>query len=183
MRGFLFIVISVLLVSYAASLGAATQPTLVVKPSRDLVHKLKPDPAHKHTVYTILPGESYWSIAKKIYGNPYEWPLFFWNNDEHIPDPENIPNGTRLIICKNVDSPDKNMSIQFASKYDRKNRKEFLKKNSEKRPKKWAQGPQAYASDFYGKDYTLFFWYCATLASVLFPKRRETKGPGLHFTH
>ena len=61
-------------------------------------------PKSKSTSYTIIEGESLFTIAgrKKVYGDALLWPLIYKANRDQIKDPQQIYPGQRLTIPRDV---------------------------------------------------------------------------------
>lgn len=49
-------------------------------------------------VYVVLPGQSLWSIAEEIYGDPYKWITIYSMNVLLMEDPDLIYPGQILLI-------------------------------------------------------------------------------------
>jgi nucleoid-associated protein YgaU len=61
-------------------------------------------PKNKTAYYTIVEGESLFTIAgkKKVYGDALLWPLIYKANRDQIKDPQQIYPGQRLTIPRDV---------------------------------------------------------------------------------
>ncbi len=52
--------------------------------------------------YLVVSGDSLWSISgqESVYGNPFQWPLIYKANSDHIKDADLIPPGQYFSIPK-----------------------------------------------------------------------------------
>lgn len=48
--------------------------------------------------YQVEPGESLWSIAEDLYGDPYLWPLIYSTNKDQISNPNILASGVHLEV-------------------------------------------------------------------------------------
>jgi len=48
--------------------------------------------------YTIVEGDSYWSIAVRAYGDGYQWPKIYWANKSLFSNPDLIFANTEITI-------------------------------------------------------------------------------------
>ena len=48
--------------------------------------------------YTVRKGDSFWSIAERIWGNGAKYGRIYQTNKQKIPDPSNIPPGITIVI-------------------------------------------------------------------------------------
>jgi len=55
--------------------------------------------------YQVSAGESLWTIAEKVYGDSYLWPLIYSNNQDQISNPNALSNGINLNV-PTISSPD-----------------------------------------------------------------------------
>jgi nucleoid-associated protein YgaU len=78
---------------------AANPPTVAEAPK-----PAKEAKAGKEKHYVVVKHDSLWKIAgkKKIYGDPYQWPLLFIANKEKIKDPDIIKPGEKLQVKRNI---------------------------------------------------------------------------------
>ena len=53
---------------------------------------------HASGSYTIRPGDSMAQIAAHAYGSAADWPALWWANRRHVPDPDLITAGQRLVL-------------------------------------------------------------------------------------
>lgn len=69
--------------------------------------------------YTVIRGDSLWRIAakKKIYGNPYLWPILYKYNLETIYHPDAIKPGYVLSIARNLNKEEHDIAIKKAKKH------------------------------------------------------------------
>ncbi|MEX0660993.1 MAG: HU family DNA-binding protein [Balneolaceae bacterium] len=54
--------------------------------------------------YQVAPGESLWSIAEDVYGDPYLWPLIFSANNNDISNPNVLTSGINIEVPELSDS-------------------------------------------------------------------------------
>lgn len=54
--------------------------------------------------YQVSPGETLWSIAEDVYGDPYLWPIIFSSNKDQINNPNAIASGINLEVPTLSDS-------------------------------------------------------------------------------
>jgi nucleoid-associated protein YgaU len=80
------------------------KPTAAAKPER-------PMPAY----HQVREGECLWTIAREIYGDPYQWPLIFRANRDKIHNPDVIRPRQNLTIPKDVSQEEINQAIKEAS--------------------------------------------------------------------
>ncbi|MBI5885013.1 MAG: LysM peptidoglycan-binding domain-containing protein [Deltaproteobacteria bacterium] len=75
--------------------------------------------------YTVKRGDSLWKIAaeKKIYGNPYLWPILYKYNIETIYNPDIIQTDFALKIKKNPDAAEEELAVEKARRHTRDRRK------------------------------------------------------------
>lgn len=59
---------------------------------------IPPDAEVRYVGYRVSEGESLWTIAKKVYGDPTKWILIYEHNKDVIDDPQAIRPGTLLKI-------------------------------------------------------------------------------------
>jgi hypothetical protein len=66
--------------------------------------------------YEVNKGDSLWKISakKKIYGDPFQWPILFIANREKIKDPDVIKPGWELKVKHNVSSDEVASAVQKA---------------------------------------------------------------------
>jgi Transglycosylase SLT domain/LysM domain len=55
-------------------------------------------PASPARVYVVEAGDTLWSIAQRLYGNPLMWSHIYYANQSHIHDPNEIYSGQRFTI-------------------------------------------------------------------------------------
>jgi len=59
-------------------------------------------PSAPQGAYTVVPGDTLWALSDKFYGDFFQWPLLFTNNQNTIQDPDLIYRGQTLGIKKPV---------------------------------------------------------------------------------
>lgn len=65
--------------------------------------------------YTVMRGDTLWSISERVYGNPYLWLLIYDNNKNVIGrDPDLIYPGANLVIRDDYSQDDKDNAVDFA---------------------------------------------------------------------
>lgn len=69
--------------------------------------------------YQVSSGETLWSIAEDVYGDPYLWPLIFSSNQDQISNPNALMSGINLEVPNLSDSESLSQSQldQVASGY------------------------------------------------------------------
>lgn len=69
--------------------------------------------------YQVSSGETLWSIAEDVYGDPYLWPLIFSSNQDQISNPNALTSGINLEVPNLSDSESLSQSQldQVASGY------------------------------------------------------------------
>jgi LysM repeat protein len=65
-------------------------------PHVELVSSVKPASAAR--VYVVQAGDTLWSIARQLYGNPFMWSHIYHANQSQIHDPNLIYQGQKLTI-------------------------------------------------------------------------------------
>jgi len=75
--------------------------------------------------YIVKRGDSLWKIAaeKKIYGNPYLWPILYKYNIETIYNPDIIQQDFALKIKKNPDATEKELAVRKSKRHTKDRRK------------------------------------------------------------
>ena len=70
----------------------------------------------KATHYEVSKHDSLWKIAakKKIYSDPFQWPILFIANREQIKDPDMIRPGQNLKVNRNTTSDEVSNAVQKA---------------------------------------------------------------------
>lgn len=86
---------------YEANRGQIRDPDLIY-PGQ--VFDIPPPEAPAPGFYRVTPGDSLWSIAETVYGDPHLWPLIYDANREQISDPDLIFPHQELAI---PDRPDR----------------------------------------------------------------------------
>jgi len=78
----------------------------------------------KKGVYTVIKGDCLWNISKdkKIYGDPFMWPLIYKANKDKIKNPDLIYPNQEFVIPFNYDEKEKNEAIDAAKKAPYKKR-------------------------------------------------------------
>jgi hypothetical protein len=69
------------------------------------------------SLYTVKKGDCLWTIAKRLYKNPFKWPLLYRHNESLIQNPDQIEVGWKLSVPLSTGAEEVNQAIQFASDY------------------------------------------------------------------
>lgn len=70
-----------------------------------------PTPPEGQQVYTIVPGDTLWALAAKLYSNPYLWPQI-WEKNQYIQDAHWIYPGDPLVTGLEVAAPTTETAIE-----------------------------------------------------------------------
>jgi hypothetical protein len=78
--------------------------------------KTSSEPSGTANSYTVRSGDSLWRISakKKIYGNPFQWPLLFINNKDVIKDPDIIKPNWDLKVKRSVAADEVSSAVKKA---------------------------------------------------------------------
>jgi nucleoid-associated protein YgaU len=112
--------------SKVAKLSASQQSTLAEadkairnaegRKAYDLLTPLLTELGTANIEYQVVRGDSLWSIAGKqsIYDNPYQWPLIYKANRDHIKDADLIYPGQDFTINRNPSAAEAEMAVNHA---------------------------------------------------------------------
>jgi nucleoid-associated protein YgaU len=62
------------------------------------------------TTHTVVKGETLWSIAKEVYGNPAKWKLIYEANKNVLKSPDSLKLGQVLVIPRKEGNGKKNQN-------------------------------------------------------------------------
>ena len=82
----------------------------------DLASKLEASLAAQRMVYSVMKGDSLWTIAGKsdVYADPYRWPLIYKANADKIKDADLIYPGQEFSIASNPTEAEVSAAVQHA---------------------------------------------------------------------
>lgn len=73
-------------------------------------------PPSQYSNYVVERGDNLWNIAGKpsVYGNPYQWPLIYRDNQDKIRDADLIFPGQQFSISNNPSASDVDAAVRHA---------------------------------------------------------------------
>jgi nucleoid-associated protein YgaU len=82
----------------------------------DLAMRLEAELAAARMIYTVMSGDSLWTIAGKsdVYGDPYQWPLIYKANASQIEDADLIFPGQEFEVVRNPSDADVAAAVNHA---------------------------------------------------------------------
>ena len=97
--------------------GCAAKKVEVVKAPNSSETKVEASHAIPMEKYLVKKGDSLWAIAaqKKVYSDPFQWPLIFKTNRDQIKDPDQIEPGQVFAIQKGQTAEQTEHTRQLAS--------------------------------------------------------------------
>jgi len=96
--------------------GAIAVANAEGKTAYDLLSTLKAELDAANIQYTVIKGDSLWSISGKaeIYNNPYQWPLIYKANSDKIKDADLIYPGQDFSIDRNPSAAEVDAAVNHA---------------------------------------------------------------------
>ncbi len=90
---------------------AVAKPIVKVPPApKPVVKKVTKAKKELVTTHTVVKGETLWSIAKEVYGNPAKWKLIYEANKNILKSPDSLKLGQVLVIPRKEGNGKKNQN-------------------------------------------------------------------------
>ncbi len=116
------------MIALGLSAGCATQTEPEAEPTPPPAETKQPEqqpvveappaaaPTSQYGNYVVVRGDNLWNIAGKssVYGNPYQWPLIYRDNQDKIKDADLIYPGQNFRVDNNPSAGDVDAAVRHA---------------------------------------------------------------------